>query len=463
MRPSPLVRSLHLALTLFGISVGILGSAILLVFASSNPDDRWAIVLYTVVFCVYLLAGITAWWRRPGNRIGAIIVVGGVAVLGAGLGNASEPLLIALGSVCATLVLAVLVHLLHAFPSGRLRGTASTTIVVVAYVNSTIVQAPSYLFVQDPGNLLFLADLPWIVAAADIAQRIAGVLIPLATVVVLLRRLREADAAHRRVLVPLFAYGLFAVLFIPFSAGVLEDMLGVSAWMRGVLQLAVLGGAPIAFTVSMLRGGFARTAELGDLDSWIGAGGGERSTLVTALARTIGDPGLTIAYWVHDRDIYVDADGVLVSLPPAGDRRAAIDVEIDGRRVGAVIYDTGLIADAGHVRDSARLAAIALDRQRLTAELHVSERALAEARARIEQADAGAPISGSGIARLTPRQCEVLGLIAQGRSNVAIARELMLTEKSVANHMSRIYDALELPVEADDHRRVRATIRFLAG
>lgn len=460
MRPSPLARSLHLALTLLGFSVGILGSGILMIFDSAS--DGWAVLLYTVVFWVYLLAGITAWWRRPGNRVGAIIVVGGFAILGAGLSDTSRPVLMAVGSICATLVLAVLVHLLHAFPSGRVRGTASTAIVLAAYANSILLQAPSYLFAPDDASPLFIADLPSIVVAADLAQSIAGVFIAVATAVVLVRRLREADSVHRLVLVPSFAYGLFAVLFIPFSTVVLEGAFGVSPWVKGVLQLAVLGGLPIAFTVGMLRGGFARTAGLGDLGSWIGSGGGERSTIVAALARTVGDPGLAVAYWVDDRAIHVDEDGATVTLPAVGDRRAAIDVEFDGRRVGAVIYDTGLIADADQVRDAARLAAIALDRQRLTAELHVSERALAESRERIERADAAALGTESGISHLTPRQREVLALIAQGRSNAAIARELVLTEKSVVNHISRIFDALDLPVEADDHRRVRASILFLA-
>ncbi|WP_341947738.1 response regulator transcription factor [Microbacterium sp. LWH11-1.2] len=67
----------------------------------------------------------------------------------------------------------------------------------------------------------------------------------------------------------------------------------------------------------------------------------------------------------------------------------------------------------------------------------------------------------SAVAHLTPRQVEVLGLMAQGRSNAAIAAQLVLSEKAVVQHTSRIYDALGLPVDADDHRRVLAVIRHL--
>ncbi len=69
-------------------------------------------------------------------------------------------------------------------------------------------------------------------------------------------------------------------------------------------------------------------------------------------------------------------------------------------------------------------------------------------------------VSGA-VGSLTPRQLEVLTLMAEGRSNARIAAELFLTEKAVAQHTSKIYDALGPPLDADDHRRVLAVIRFL--
>ncbi|WP_181780586.1 response regulator transcription factor [Pseudonocardia pini] len=63
--------------------------------------------------------------------------------------------------------------------------------------------------------------------------------------------------------------------------------------------------------------------------------------------------------------------------------------------------------------------------------------------------------------RLTPRQLQVLGLVAQGRSNLAIAARLGISEKAVARHAAQIYDALELPPSPDDHRRVLAVVRYL--
>jgi DNA-binding NarL/FixJ family response regulator len=69
---------------------------------------------------------------------------------------------------------------------------------------------------------------------------------------------------------------------------------------------------------------------------------------------------------------------------------------------------------------------------------------------------------GDTIDRLTPRQAEVLALVAEGRSNAAIARRLVITEKAVVQHVSHIYDALGLAPSEDDHRRVLAVARYLA-
>ncbi|PPF75146.1 response regulator transcription factor [Pseudoclavibacter sp. Z016] len=71
-------------------------------------------------------------------------------------------------------------------------------------------------------------------------------------------------------------------------------------------------------------------------------------------------------------------------------------------------------------------------------------------------------ISGP-VGELTPRQLDVLGLMAEGRSNSYIAARLGSSEKAVVHHTSNIYDAFDLPVAADDHRRVLAVVRYLAA
>lgn len=69
--------------------------------------------------------------------------------------------------------------------------------------------------------------------------------------------------------------------------------------------------------------------------------------------------------------------------------------------------------------------------------------------------------AGQTLDRLTPRELEVLELMAQGRSNAAIAGQLVVTERAIAKHTSNIFAKLGLEVSDDDNRRVLAVLAYL--
>ncbi len=69
----------------------------------------------------------------------------------------------------------------------------------------------------------------------------------------------------------------------------------------------------------------------------------------------------------------------------------------------------------------------------------------------------------SPLAGLTPRESEVLGLMAEGRSNAAIATQLVVTEGAVEKHVRSIFTRLDLPPDQGDHRRVLAVLRYLGA
>jgi DNA-binding NarL/FixJ family response regulator len=71
--------------------------------------------------------------------------------------------------------------------------------------------------------------------------------------------------------------------------------------------------------------------------------------------------------------------------------------------------------------------------------------------------------TSSPIDELTPRELDVTALMAQGRTNAAIATALVITEGAVEKHVQSIFRKLDLPRTADDHRRVLAVLTYLGG
>jgi signal transduction histidine kinase len=145
--------------------------------------------------------------------------------------------------------------------------------------------------------------------------------------------------------------------------------------------VAVLGIATVAGIGSTLRS-ITRALLLAPPTT---AGGPVREML----AESLGDRTLSIAYWLPDREIFVDDAGHPVELPAAGSRRAWTAVERDGRRVAAIIHAAELDTGPELVQAAAAAAALALDNERLKADLRARVEELRVSRMRIvEAADA---------------------------------------------------------------------------
>ena len=370
-------RTLVVALAQLAVAVvalGLVQIALLLSLPAGAP--HLVLCCFAIGAWIHLTAGIVAWLRRPSNRLGAIMVAGALAWLAAGFANTATPALIAGGLILATLPLAVVFHLLHAFPSGRLLGTASRVTVAVGYAICLVLQAPLYLFPggpETPWTVLRVSARPDLVDAAEWAQWAIGGVLVAVTVVILASRLRAAAPAQRRVLAPLFLYGIVAVLYVPFSSrtrGLFPDV-----ETAVVVQMAVLAGVPVAFAIGLLRGGFARTGELQELAAWLWADR-SRPALADALADALGDPSLELVLAPDE-------------VPEIGSGRASVDVMLGGRRVGAIVYDATLIADRETVESAGRVVAIALHNEQLTLELRAGRDRLQRALARtVEASDA---------------------------------------------------------------------------
>ena len=368
---------------------GLAVAGIELALGLRTPAPRWLTGLFVGVGAAYVVVGVAAWRQRPHNRIGALFVASGWAWLASALSVTGVIPLTAVGQVTATLPLALLFHLVHAFPVGQVTGWPSGAIVAAAYLVSTVLQAPLYLFADTP----YPADPLAIVHRQDIAdlfhhvQQGTGVLLVLATGYVLARRVRTYGPPQRRLLAPLFGYGVLALVFVPLTSVVLRPLLALSDDVVGEVELAVLGTVPLAFAGVLLFGGLARAGQIDELAARLASGTGVSTDLDGALHAVLGDESATVSYWSADGSRFLDPDGDPVELPAAdnGQHRAAL-VRHGGVVVGAITYDTVLNPDRSFVDRVAHVLGLAVAQRRLTADLLASQQALQGALARLVRA-----------------------------------------------------------------------------
>lgn len=383
---APLRRSLRRAL-LAVLCAALLSIALLLVAVPPSGPGGPGLLIFPVSVLLHVLIGLLAWDRRPESLMGPLLLLSAVAMLLAGLGNSMNAPLAAVGTLAATLPLATLIHMLLAFPTGRLRSGWARAAVTAGYLASTVLGLPAALWGPDP--LFGAAPRPELAALGGIAQSTVGTAAFAATAAVLTVRIRRATPAERRVLAPLSAFGVVSILLLLTASQLLPTVFGWSAEAAGYLQLSVLTIAPIAVVAAALRGGIARAAELEELGVWLAHVTGERADVSAVLTRALGDPSLELWFWDPHAARYLDAAGRPIDADRFDPRRALEEVGLEGRRIGALVYDPALVPDVESVRTASRAVAIALDRERLTALLRASRADLQRSRERlVEVADA---------------------------------------------------------------------------
>jgi len=176
-----------------------------------------------------------------------------------------------------------------------------------------------------------------------------------------------------------------------------------------------------------------------------------------ALAKTLGDPSLELAFWLPGKKRYVDLNGRPMDLPTDDDRAVT---ELEG--VAALVYDRSLLEDPGLVRSAGAAARLALENGRLQAELRLRLERRRDAGGSQLRADfLTAPTDRDALAELTTRELEVLSLLAEGRTDRGIGQRLYITPKTVEAHVRSIFRKLDLPSDAMENRRVHAVLTFL--
>jgi len=216
---------------------------------------------------------------------------------------------------------------------------------------------------------------------------VAVLITSLGVLTVLVRRWRKASPAARRVLLPVVPGAcIFAAVYI----GAILAELGLPTGFGPVWAIAALmliGAAPLVFLGGVLRARLAR-AGVGGLVVELG-GSSSRHGLRDALAGALGDPSVEVAYWDPEGDGYVNQDGSPAEIPAGDQGRAVAVIQRGDRRVGALVFDSAIRDDPALVDAVAAAAGLAMENDRLHAEVLARLEEVQASRARIvEAADA---------------------------------------------------------------------------
>lgn len=380
-----MVKVLRFALWPAALAAGG-GSAALILTGGIADSPAVTATVGLVVGLSWCLLGLVEWRRRPASRIGPLMVLGGFAWFGSLLDYSSVSAAYTAGLFLSVLFIAVFGHVLLAFPGGRLDGRLSRAIVAIAYVDTTVVVAASALL-REPEcacveNLALVeADAGLSDALRDVARGV-GVLVILGGLALLAHRWRYATPPWRRAVAPVLWLGAAGMAIAVLT--LLTDSLGEPLGGTSLAFFLAFGAVPLALEVGLLRSRLARGAvaelvvELGQTRV--------PGKLRDALARALHDPSLTLAYWLPEQWRYVDVDGNPVELPAEGDSRVVTVVEREGRRVAALVHDASLRDDPALVDAVCAAAGLALENERLHAELRARLDELRASRARIVEA-----------------------------------------------------------------------------
>jgi signal transduction histidine kinase len=365
-------------LALAGLAVGLAYAAIVL--SSGHVDDRgFAAGLGLLVGWSFIGTGLFAWWRRPANRTGPLMAAAGLAWFASGVSASDDDVLYTIGIALDALFPAILGHLIVAFPTGRLETRAERVLVVAAYVTVTVLQLPSLLFEQpaEPRNLLIVEGDQALSDILDAVQFALAVVLVAASWVIIVRRERREPRprAWRPVL---WTAGVSVVAFVVANA---FDAAGSPSDVLDRLSQALVATIPFGFLVGLLRSRLAQGEAVSELIARVGQAPGE-GALRAALADALGDPTLALAYWLPESSRYVDALGHPVTVSGAG----WTEVDVQGRRVAAIAHDPALDDEPQLVRAAGAAAALALENQRLEAELRARIEELRASRARLVEA-----------------------------------------------------------------------------
>jgi len=356
----------------WGSAVLALGAAVFALAATSNHQGLSTGIVWLVIGWSFAAAGLFALARRPENNTGRLLIWTGIAVLLAGLAAANDAVLYTLGESLSAVLLAAFVHLVLAYPEGKLHSRSERIAVAGSYSLAVVANVGVLLFDAHPQcercatNFLLVHQSHTAAHAITIVADILVVPLLVWVLVLVVRRARSSTPVVRRAMRSLLWTGGVSLVFVmlAFGAGpVSEDTQTVLA----DVGLLVFAAVPYVLLVGLLRGRLAPAAVARRLVAVP-----ETATLEEtrdALRDALGDPELRVGAWVPERNAYVEPDGTpFVVLADAG-RATTTVVSLDGTPLATIEHDRGLLAEPELLESAVAAARLSLHRNRLQAEL----------------------------------------------------------------------------------------------
>ena len=355
------------------------------------PKLPFAVPVVVLVGWSFIASGLLYWRSRPENHLWAVLVFQGFAWFGSMLNNSPNPVLFTIGQLVYPWQYASGLYLILSFPSGRLRGGLARAMMAIAIFLVTVGNLFWLLFADShhsmchtcPANLLEVTRDDAVVVGVFYVFRVSGIVIALTSIGLLAVRWRRASRAQRHAVMPVAVAGVvaFCALIVSYGAR-LAGASGPNAF--DVFAFYAAAAVPVAVLAVLIQRRLAQGAVAGLVLELGEPGPGTDPK--AALSRALGDPSLALGYWFAAESRYVDRNGRPVELPEAGGGRRSTVVERDGQPVAVLIHDAALEHNAGLVESVSAAAGLALQNERLQAELRARLVELQASRDRLVEA-----------------------------------------------------------------------------
>jgi signal transduction histidine kinase len=375
-RPAVASRSAPLWLTVIPTALALGAASTVLMLVSDHQDvPRLQAVLSALTGGSFVVAGLIARTRRPLNRTGLLLIAVGLTwFVTSGLMGSNDSLVWTVGIALIAVPAGFLIHLLLAYPSGRLPSrweravvAAGYALVIVGNVVHLPVEPDPMSCPECPDNAFLVSDQDTVATVVTVSVSVVAVAFLLAVVATLIRRWRASSQAARRTLTPVFLAGGTTLALFAVNVGA-QSFAPTVADVGGWAGMVVLVGVPFLFLTGLLKSRLARAEISRALAEEHGGGVQER------LRELLHDPTAELLYaCAAPTRGYVDVEG-RPREAAAEPGRAAVPIERNGRKLAVLVHDEALLEEPELLEQVAAAVALEVERDQNLFALQASER-----------------------------------------------------------------------------------------